>query len=247
MPQFTVNAHRLDAYKNFKFLVMWDGRIVAGVSRVSALVRNTDVIEYRVGGEPSVVRKMPGRTTFEPITLERGVTHDIEFERWAAKVWNIDGGLGQEVSLRDFRKDLRLLLLNEAGQVVKAWRIYRCWVSSYQALPDLDANSNGVAIEAITLQNEGWERDPDVVEPAEPTLDPVGTAPAPPPPAPPPPAPPPPPPPTSGGGKPPRPPKTPPSGMPGARPPGLVPQRPGSATPVRGRSPAKADRKKARR
>lgn len=170
MAEFTVNTHRFDPYKNFKFRVVWDGRPVAGVSKVSALVRETEVVDYRVGGDPNTVRRLPGRSRFEPVTLERGVTHDEEFERWAHKVWDLGGGSGAEVSLKDFRKDVVLELLNEAGQVVKAWRLYRCWVSKYQALPELDANSNGVAIESITLQNEGWERDTAVREPVEPVL-----------------------------------------------------------------------------
>jgi phage tail-like protein len=176
MPQFTVNPTRTDPYKNFKFRVLIDGRIVAGVSRVSALVRDTEVVEHRVGGELNTVRRMPGRTRFEPITLERGVTHDIEFEQWAAKVWDANSLPGAESSLKDFRKNIVLQLLNEAGQVAKAWRLFRCWVSRFQALPVLDANANAIAIESITLQNEGWERDYDVPEPLEPTLNPVPAA-----------------------------------------------------------------------
>ena len=167
MPQFTVNPNRLDPYKNFKFRVKWDGRYVAGISRVSALRRVTEVIEYRAGGDPSTGHKSPGRTTFEPITLERGVTHDTDFEDWANKVWRIGAGLGSEASLRDFRKDIIIELYNEAGQLVIAYRVYRCWVSEFQALPDLDARISSVAIQSITLQNEGWERDTAVVEPEE--------------------------------------------------------------------------------
>ena len=170
MPQFTVNPHRHDPYKDFKFRVKWDGRYVAGIHRVSALRRTTEVIEHREGGDPSTMRKSPGRTTFEPITLERGISHDVEFERWANKVWNLGAGLGAEASLKDFRKDLVVELYNEAGQLALAYKVYRCWVSSYQALPDLDANSGNVAIQSITLQNEGWERDYDVGEPAEPAF-----------------------------------------------------------------------------
>lgn len=167
MPEFTVNPHRIDPYKNFKFRIKWDNRYVAGVSKMSALRRSTDVIEYRVGGGPSGVRKLPGSTRYDPITLERGVTHDEEFELWANKVNDLARGPGDEMSLRDYRKDITIELLNEAGQVAKAYRVYRCWVSEYQALPELDANGNAVAIESITLQNEGWERDRDVTEPEE--------------------------------------------------------------------------------
>jgi phage tail-like protein len=167
MAEFTVNTHRFDPYKNFKFRVKWDGRYVAGVSRVSALKRTTEVIEHRAGGDRSTSRKSPGRTMFEAITLERGVTHDPEFEAWANRVWTPGAGAGTEMSLRDFRKDIVLELYNEAGQLVLAYKIYRCWVSEYQALPDLDANGNAIAIEMIRLENEGWERDTGVTEPAE--------------------------------------------------------------------------------
>jgi phage tail-like protein len=168
MAQFSVNVERFDPYKNFKFRVKWDGRYVAGISKVSALKRTTEVVEFREGGDPSTSRKSPGRTKFEPITLERGVTHDKEFEQWANKVWNFGSGLGAEVSLRDFRKNVIIELYNEAGQLAIAYRVFRAWVSEFQALPDLDANANAVAIQHLKLENEGWERDTDVVEPSEP-------------------------------------------------------------------------------
>jgi len=170
MAQFTVNPNRFDPYKNFKFRVKWDGRYVAGVSKVGALKRSTEMVEFREGGDPSTSRKSPGRTKYEAITLERGVTHDLEFENWANKVWNFSGGPGAESSLADFRKDLILDFFNEAGQKVISYKIYRCWVSEYQALPDLDANANAVAIQTLKLENEGWERDEDVVEPAQPSF-----------------------------------------------------------------------------
>lgn len=168
MAQFTVNAQRFDPYKNFKFRVKWDGRYVAGISKVSGLKRTTEVVEHREGGDPSSSRKSPGRIKFEAITLERGVTHDQEFEQWANKVWNFGSGLGAEVSLKNFRKDLIVELYNEAGQVVIAYKVFRAWVSEYQALPDLDANANAIAIQHLKLENEGWERDLDVTEPSEP-------------------------------------------------------------------------------
>jgi phage tail-like protein len=168
MAQFSVNPERFDPYKNFKFRVRWDGRYVAGISKVSSLKRSTEVVEHREGGDPSTSRKSPGRTKYEAITLERGVTHDTEFEKWANKVWNFDSGLGSEVSLKDFRKDLIIELYNEAGQLALAYKVFRAWVSEFQSLPDLDANANAVAIQTIKLENEGWERDYDVVEPAEP-------------------------------------------------------------------------------
>jgi len=165
--KFTVNASRFDPYKNFKFRVKWDGKYVAGISKVSRLRRTTEVVMHREGGDPSSTRKSPGRTEYDAITLERGVTHDIEFERWANKIWNYGTGLGSEVSLKDFRKDIVIELYNEAGQLVIAYKVFRCWVSEYQALPELDANANEVAIESIVLQNEGWERDTEITEPEE--------------------------------------------------------------------------------
>jgi phage tail-like protein len=168
MAKFSVNAQRFDPYKNFKFRVKWDGRYVAGVSKVGALKRTTEVVEHREGGDPSSVRKSPGQSKYEPITLERGVTHDLEFEQWANKVWNYGSGLGMEVSLKDFRKDVIIELYNEAGQLAIAYKVYRCWVSEYTAMPELDASANAVAIQSMTLQNEGWERDYDVTEPTEP-------------------------------------------------------------------------------
>src|SRR5215217_5887380 len=144
MAQFTVNAQRFDPYKNFKFRIKWDGRYVAGISKMGSLKRTTEVVKHREGGDPSSSRKSPGRTEYEAITLERGVTHDVDFEQWANKVWNHDGGLGSEVSLSDFRKAIIIEVYNEAGQLAVAYRVYRCWVSEFQALADLDANANAV-------------------------------------------------------------------------------------------------------
>ncbi len=170
MTQFSVNATRFDPYKNFKFRVKWDGRYVAGLSKVSALKRTTEVVKHREGGDPSSSRKSPGRTEYEAITLERGVTHDKEFEQWANKVWNFGSGLGAEVSLKDFRKDIIIDVYNEAGQLALSYKVYRCWVSEFQAQADLDANANAVLIQSIKLENEGWERDAEVVEPSEPSF-----------------------------------------------------------------------------
>jgi phage tail-like protein len=167
MAEFPVNTTRFDPYKNFKFRLKWDGKYVAGISKVGALKRSTEVVEHREGGDPSSSRKSPGRTKYEAITLERGVTHDKDFEQWANKVWQYGVKLGQEVSLKDFRKDVILEVYNEAGQLVIAYQIFRCWVSEFQAIPDLDANANAVAIETIKLENEGWLRDTSVQEPTE--------------------------------------------------------------------------------
>ena len=170
MAQFSVNPERFDPYKNFKFRIKWDGKYVAGVSKISALKRTTEVVEHREGGDPSTSRKSPGRTRYEPITLERGKTHDLEFEKWAKKVWSYRESLGSEASLKDFRKDVIIEIYNEAGQLVIAYKVYRCWISEYQALPDLEANSSTILIEYIKLENEGWERDQAVVEPTEPSI-----------------------------------------------------------------------------
>ncbi len=170
-PQFQVNTNRYDPYKTFKFRVKWDGKYVAGVSKVGGLTRTTEVVSHREGGDPSSSHSSPGQTKYEAITLERGVTHDLEFETWANKVWAFGNSSGeQQVSLKDFRKDIIIELYNEAGQKVVAYNIYRCWVSEYKPMPELDANANSVAIQSIKLENEGWERDPSVAEPTEPSF-----------------------------------------------------------------------------
>jgi phage tail-like protein len=172
MAQFSVNPGRFDPYKNFKFRVKWDGKYVAGVSKVGALKRTTEVVKHREGGDPSTSRKSAGRTEYEAITLERGVTHDKEFQNWAraAQEFNVVGASEAQMGLGNFRKDILIELYNEAGQKVLAYKVYRCWVSEYQSLADLDANANAVNIQHIKLDNEGWERDYEVTEPSEPTF-----------------------------------------------------------------------------
>lgn len=162
MAQFKANATRLDPYKNFKFKVYFGDAPdpVAGVSKVSGLKKTTEVVSHREGGDPSTSHKSPGRTEYEAITLERGVTHDPAFEAWANKTRDV-------VSLADFRKEIRIVLFNEAGQAVKAYKVTRCWVSEYNPLPELDANANAVAIESIKIENEGWEIDDAVTEQKE--------------------------------------------------------------------------------
>lgn len=169
MAEFSVNAQRFNPYLNFKFRVKWDGKYVAGISKVTGLKRTVEIIEHREGGQPSYVPKNPGRLKWDSLLLERGITHDLEFQQWTNKVWSYGSGLGAETSLKDFRKDLIIELYNEAGQLVVAWKVYRCWVSEYQA-PELDANANAVAIERMKIEYEGFERDDQVVEPAEPTF-----------------------------------------------------------------------------
>lgn len=167
MPPFNVNTGRLDPYKNFKFRVLWDGRVVSGVSKVSALKRTTEPVIHREGGGPSNQNLSPGVTRFEPIIMERGVTHDTAFEDWANLVFSVQGD--GEVSLANFRKDILIQLVNLSGQVVIAYQVFRCWVSEYQPLSELDATGDGAtAFERIVIQNEGWQRDEAVAEPVEP-------------------------------------------------------------------------------
>jgi phage tail-like protein len=175
MATFPADPTRLDPYKNFKFRLKWDGKYIAGMSGASALIRKTQVVAHREGGDPSSQHKSPGLTDYEPITLKRGLTQDMEFHDWAGRVWNFGAGLGSEVSLADFRKNIYLEVYNEAGQLVIAYQIYRCWPSEYHAMPELDANANAIAIEQITLVNEGWVRDDGVQPSQEPRLSSVNT------------------------------------------------------------------------
>jgi phage tail-like protein len=165
VPQFPVNTSRFDPYKNMKFRIKWDGRYVAGVSKISALKKSTEPVTHREGGDPSTGRITPSVWKFEPITIERGITHDQDFESWANLIYNTDGDAS--ISMENFRKDITIELLNEQGNVAKAYKIYRCWVSEYQALPELDANAHAVAIEHMVVQNEGWERDLAAPEPKQ--------------------------------------------------------------------------------
>lgn len=162
---FTVNVHRFDPYKNFKFRILWDNKPVLGVSKVGALKRTTEVVKYRSGGENSHDHLSPGRTTYEGITCERGITHDLEFEAWANKVHTYEGD--SVMDLVGFKKELVLEMLNEKGQVALRYFLHACWVSEFTAMPDLDANANAVAIENMKIELEGWERDIDTTEPNE--------------------------------------------------------------------------------
>jgi phage tail-like protein len=175
MAPFSKQPLRYDPYKNFKFRVKFgtSPNYVAGISKVSAFKRTTEIVEHREGGDPSMSRKSPGRSKFDAITLERGVTHDTDFEAWASKVWNFAGGVGAESSLADFRKDVIIDVFNEAGQKVKSYHVFRCWVSEYQAASDFDANANAILIEHIKIENEGWQRDISVTEPQPAQFDPV--------------------------------------------------------------------------
>lgn len=161
---FTKNAHRIDPYKTFKFIVLMDQKPVLGVSKVGALKRTTEPIKYRSGGDNSYEHITPGRTTYDAILMERGITHDTAFEDWANKVHSIDGD--PAIDLVDYKKDLKLEMKNEKGHTVLSYTLRRCWVSEFTALPELDANANALAIESLTIQHEGWKRN-DEPEPDE--------------------------------------------------------------------------------
>ncbi|GJM38880.1 MAG: phage tail protein [Acidimicrobiales bacterium] len=165
MVEFPVNTHRFEPYKNYRFQVLWDGRYVAGVSKVSALKHTVETVTHRQGGEPNILHIGPGLAKSEPITLERGVTWDFEFETWARKVFEL-GALGQP-SLLEFRKTITIELKNEANTVVRRYHAYNCWVSEYEMLPELDATSAGYSIERLVIQNEGVDRDEGVTEEME--------------------------------------------------------------------------------
>lgn len=163
--QFSANADRVDPYRNFKFRIKFGTEYVAGLSKCSALKKTTEMTEWRSGGDPSTSHKMPGKTSYEAITLEAGLTHDTTFEEWANQVNNFDSDA--DMSLKDFRRNITIEVLNLQGIPVTAYNVYRCWVSEYQALPELDATGNAVAIQTIKIENEGWRRDDSVTEPTE--------------------------------------------------------------------------------
>lgn len=165
-PMFPVNAHRHDPYRTFKFQILIDGKPVAGLKKMGALKRKTEAIKWRAAGDPSKERILPGGTSYEPITLEQGLSHDPVFENWAALVNNIEGDAA--MSLKNFRKDIVINVLNLQGVVAISYKVYRAWVSEYQALPEMDAGTmNAVGIQTLTLQHEGWQRDTAVSEPTE--------------------------------------------------------------------------------
>ena len=165
MTEFAVNPHRLDPYKRFKFQVIVDGEIVPGVAYVSALSRQTEIVSFRSGSFLNQLLKAPGVTRFEPIVLKRGITHDTTFEEWAELAYNPAGD--GAMSLKNFRKDMRINLLNQQGSIVLSYMVFRAWVTEYQPLPELCADANEVAMETIVLEHEGFERDRAVTEPAE--------------------------------------------------------------------------------
>ena len=165
MAKFTVNTQRFDPYRNFKFRVKIDNQYVAGLNKCSALKKTTEVTEWYESGDPSTPRKLPGKTKYDPITLSAGVTHDPTFESWANLVNNFQGDAA--ISLKKFRKEIIIDVFNEADQPILSYHVFRCWVSEYQALPELDAGGNAVMIQTIKLECEGWQRDENVKEPTE--------------------------------------------------------------------------------
>ncbi len=165
-PLFPVNTYRHDPYRTFKFQVVIDGKVVAGLKKMGALKKKTTPVKWRASNDPSHERVMPGGTSYDPVTLEQGLTHDPVFENWANLVNSIQGDAG--MSLKNYRKDIIINVLNLQGQVAISYKLFRAWVSDYQALPDLDAGTmSTIGIQTITLQHEGWERDTGVAEPAE--------------------------------------------------------------------------------
>jgi phage tail-like protein len=162
---FVINANRVDPYKTFKFRVKWDGKVVLGVSKVSALKRTTEVVKHRDGGDNSTDHKSPGRTTYDGITMERGLTHDPEFEKWANLVHAYAGDAAMD--LANYKKELTLEMMNEKGHVVYRYFLHACWVSEFTALPEMNSNANALAIESLKIELEGWNRDPDTKEPKE--------------------------------------------------------------------------------
>ena len=165
MALFEVNTHRFDPYRTFMFRIKWDNEYVAGCHKCGALKKSVEVVDWRTGGDPSHVRKLPGKTSYEAVTLEQGLTHDLRFEEWANKVNNFEGNAA--MSLLDFRKDIVIDLFNLQGSKVMSYIVHRCWVSEFQAMPELDASGNSVGIQTLKLEHEGWERDKSVTEPTE--------------------------------------------------------------------------------
>jgi phage tail-like protein len=159
MAQFSLNTHRSEPYQGSKFKVKWDGRYVAGISRVGALTRTVEVVQYRAGGDPSSPRKWPGQASYGDVELQQGVTRDHEFLRWINKVWHFGAALGAEVSLRDYRKDISLDVLNEAGQKVLSYQLYGCWPRECQYISELDASQNAVLIGRLVLVVQGIRLD----------------------------------------------------------------------------------------
>lgn len=166
-PMFAVNAHRYDPYRTFKFQVVIDGQAVAGLSKMGALKKTTEVVNWRSAGDPSSQRAIPGGTKFENVTLEQGLSHDQVFENWANAVNNVaDGDAG--MSLVNFRKDVVINVLNLQGTPAISYHLRRAWVTEFQALPEFDAqNMNTIGIQSVTLACEGFVRDRAVTEPSE--------------------------------------------------------------------------------
>jgi phage tail-like protein len=152
-----VGSNIIFPYKNFRFQVKWDNDVIAGVSKVTGLKWTTEVVSHREGNDPSTARHSPGRTAFEPITLERGITIEPAFITWANLVWNTSNGTVGGISLAGYKKNITIELFNTQAVLVRRYSVYNAWVSSFTGQADLDANANAVLIESMVLQNEGWQ------------------------------------------------------------------------------------------
>jgi phage tail-like protein len=157
MARLNPSTNRLDPYRTFRFRVKWDGQYVAGLTKMGALKRTTEMVEYHEAGVNITSRKLPGKTSFQAVSLEAGLTYDTAFEDWANLV--NDFASHSITSLGEFRKNITVDVFNEAGVKALSYNLYRCWVSEYQALPDLDAGANAVAITTLKLEYEWFERD----------------------------------------------------------------------------------------
>lgn len=165
MAKFTTNPQRVDPYRNFKFRIKIDNKYVAGLSKCSPLKKTTEKVDWYESGDPSTPHRLPGKTSYDAITLTAGVTHDTTFEEWANLVNNFEGDAS--MSLKNFRKDIIIDIFNEGGQLAVSYQVFRCWVSEYQAVAELDASANAVLLQTIKLECEGWKRDSNVKEPTE--------------------------------------------------------------------------------
>ena len=125
MTIFKVNTNRFDPYKNYLFLVFFgtNTNAVAAVSKVTALKRSSTPIDYNEGGY-AITLKGLGRTKYEPITLERGITFDMDFEEWANAAQILKSG-APSTSLANLRKEIRIVLLNEAASTFPRTRCTR--------------------------------------------------------------------------------------------------------------------------
>jgi phage tail-like protein len=138
---------RVDPYKNFRFLLEIDGIVQGGFSECNGFGSNVEVIEYREGGEPVTVRKLPGKVSYPDITLKWGVTDSRELYDWHLAAVN-----GQVQ-----RKNGSIVLQDDRGQEKVRWNFFSAWPSKYDG-PDFSAKGNDVAIDTLTVSCERVER-----------------------------------------------------------------------------------------